>query len=194
MSYIKTYTGVMFDPLNPDAALIDIADIAHALSMLCRANGHFKSFYSVGQHSINCMKEASARGYSRRVQLACLLHDASEAYLSDVTRPVKKELPRYLEIEGPLQNVIWSKWLGKPLNEQEVAQVFQIDDAILAHEFLALMDTQLVDPTPEISSEPVFDFTGFDRCKREFLDLFRQLTAEETPVFCGDTVDAVNTK
>ena len=60
MSRILTYTKKMFDPLRPDAALIDIRDIAHALSMLCRANGHFKTFYSVGQHSINCAKEAEA--------------------------------------------------------------------------------------------------------------------------------------
>ena len=97
MGCIKTYTGIMIDPLHPDADQIVITDIAHALSMLCRANGHFKSFYSVGQHSINCIQEAKARGYSRKVQLACLLHDASEAYLSDVTRPVKAELPRYRE-------------------------------------------------------------------------------------------------
>ena len=48
-----TYSKIMFDPLQPDTALIDIQDIAHALSMLCRANGHFPIFYSVGQHSIN---------------------------------------------------------------------------------------------------------------------------------------------
>ena len=98
MSAIKTYTGIMFDPLEPNAALIRIEDIAHALAMLCRANGHFKSFYSVGQHCINCAEEAAARGYSARVQLGCLLHDGSEAYLSDVTRPVKKALSKYLEI------------------------------------------------------------------------------------------------
>ena len=51
MSEIMTYTKKMFDPLQPNAELIDIEDIAHALSMLCRANGHFRSFYSVGQHS-----------------------------------------------------------------------------------------------------------------------------------------------
>ena len=107
MSEIMTHSHKMFDPLHPNAELIDITDIAHALSMLCRANGHFKSFYSVGQHCINCAKEAKARGYSEFVQLACLLHDASEAYLSDVTRPVKQELPRYLEIETPLQAAIW---------------------------------------------------------------------------------------
>ena len=107
MSAIMTRSHIMFDPLLPDPALIDIRDIAHSLSMLCRANGHFQSFYSVGQHCINCCNEAAARGYSRRVQLACLLHDGSEAYLSDVTRPVKEELPRYKQIEEPLQEIIW---------------------------------------------------------------------------------------
>lgn len=176
MSRILTHSQKMFDPVNPEVQLIDIEDIAHALSMLCRANGHFKSFYSVGQHSINCMKEAVARGYTERVQLACLLHDASEAYLSDVTRPVKEELPRYKEIEAPLQEVIWNKWLGTPLTEQERTQVFAIDDAILAHEFIALMDTKLVDPTPQIASRPEFTFTGFESCAREFYSLFQRLS------------------
>ena len=134
MSRIMTYTKKMFDPLAPETDLIDIVDIAHALSYLCRANGHFTQFYSVCQHSINCAREAAARGYSRRVQLACLLHDASEAYLSDVTRPVKQELPQYKQIEEPLQDAIWAKWLGAPLNETEYTQVFEIDDAILENE------------------------------------------------------------
>ena len=177
MSEIMTHSHKMFDPLHPDVSLIDIADIAHALSMLCRANGHFKTFYSVCQHSINCMKEAKARGYSARVQLACLLHDASEAYLSDVTRPVKAELPRYLEIEEPLQNCIWGKFLDQPLSPVEYAQVFEIDDAILAHEFIQLMDAGIIDPTPAIFSKPEFAFTGFETCTQEFLELFRDLTA-----------------
>ena len=183
MSKIMTYTKKMFDPLQPNAELIDIEDIAHALSMLCRANGHFKSFYSVAQHSINCMKEAKARGYSNRIQLACLLHDASEAYLSDVTRPVKAELPRYKEIEVPLQETIWNKWLGEPLTTQELIQVFQIDDAILAHEFLNLMGEKIADPVPEIFSIPEFTFTGFEQCKREFLSLFRRLTSDKKECF-----------
>ena len=179
MSCIKTFTGVMIDPLRPEPEKLRIADIAHSLSMLCRANGHFKTFYSVGQHSINCMKEAQARGYSPRLQLACLLHDGSEAYLSDVTRPVKHELPKYVEIEKPLQELIWQKWLGEPLNEEETAKVFAIDDEILAHEFLVLMETPLVDPTPELLSEPVFEFMGFAPCEREFLTLFDRLTARQ---------------
>lgn len=161
MSCIKTYTGVMFDPLKPEVSLICEEDIAHALSMLCRANGHFKTFYSVGQHCINC-----------------LLHDASEAYLSDVTRPVKKELPKYLEIEEPLQAVIWEKYLREPLTQEEYTQVFDIDDAILYYEFVALMDTYLAEDAPILKSQPIYDFTGFGACEAEFLRLFRMLTAD----------------
>jgi 5'-deoxynucleotidase YfbR-like HD superfamily hydrolase len=175
MSSIKTYTGVMFDPLNPNLELIDILDIAHALSMLCRANGHFRSFYSVGQHCINCMKEAAARGYSERVQLACLLHDASEAYLSDVTRPVKQELPKYLEIEKPLQDAIWLKYLGNPLSREEYTQVFEIDDVMLYHEFLSLMDTRLLDSEPRIYSAPQFMFMEFADCRELYLHFFSKL-------------------
>ena len=175
MSQIMTRSHKMFDPLRPEPALIDIRDIAHALSMLCRANGHFKSFYSVCQHSINCAREAAARGYSRRVQLGCLLHDASEAYLSDVTRPVKEELPRYKQIEEPLQEVIWGKWLDGPLTAEERRQIFAIDDDILAHEFIALMEAAIFDPTPTIVSQPEFSFTGFEACREEFLKLFAQL-------------------
>ena len=175
MSSIKTYTGVMFDPLNPNLELIDILDIAHALSMLCRANGHFRSFYSVGQHCINCMKEAAARGFSERVQLACLLHDASEAYLSDVTRPVKQELPKYLEIEKPLQDAIWLKYLGNPLSREEYAQVFEIDDVMLYHEFLSLMDTRLWDSEPRIYSAPRFAFMEFADCRELYLHFFSKL-------------------
>ena len=183
MSEIMTYTKKMFDPLHPNVELVDIEDIAHALSMLCRANGHFRSFYSVAQHSINCMKEAKARGYSERIQLACLLHDASEAYLSDVTRPVKAELPRYKEIEAPLQETIWNKWLVESLTEEERKQVFDIDDAILVHEFLNLMEAKIADNIPEIYSVPQFAFAGFDSTKQQFLRLFRQLTTGKKECF-----------
>lgn len=53
MSVIKTYTGIIMDPIRLEEKLLCIEDIAHALSMLCRANGHFKTFYSVAQHSMN---------------------------------------------------------------------------------------------------------------------------------------------
>ena len=176
MSQIMTRSHKMFDPLQPDPQLIDITDIAHALSMLCRANGHFRSFYSVGQHCINCALEAKARGYSQRVQLGCLLHDASEAYLSDVTRPVKQELPRYKEIEEPLQNTIWETFMGTTPDAQEQKLIFLIDDQILLNEFPALMGARISETVPALESQPQFEFTGFAQCRQEFLQLFEQLT------------------
>ena len=181
MSEIKTYTGIMFDPLIPDPELICIEDIAHALSMLCRTNGHFWSFYSVGQHCINCAREAAARGYSVRVQLGCLLHDGSEAYLSDVTRPVKQALPVYLEIEEPLQEAIWNKWLSAPLTEEEQRQVFEIDDDMLLNEFVALMDTALAPEIPQLQATARFDFQGFRETTAEYLKIFKELIAKNDP-------------
>lgn len=178
MSRIMTCSHKMFDPLNPEVELIDIHDIAHSLSMLCRANGHFRSFYSVGMHCVNCAKEAIARNYSRKVQLACLLHDGSEAYLSDVTRPVKEEIPRYREIEDPLQDVIWQKFLGEALTEEEYRQVFEIDDDILENEFPALMGAKLKETVPALRSEPQFQFEDFQKTEKEFLALFHALSKE----------------
>ncbi len=176
MSAIKTYTGIMFDPLVPQPELIKIEDIAHALSMLCRANAHFASFYSVGQHCINCAKEAAARGYSARVQLGCLLHDGSEAYLSDVTRPVKEVLPAYLDIETPLQNAIWHKWIADPLTEDEINQIFEIDDDMLQNEFMVLMDTALAEEIPVLSHTPLFVFNSFQATQEEYIACFSRLS------------------
>lgn len=177
MGEIKTFSGIMFDPLEPVAELINIRDIAHSLAMLCRANGHFKTFYSVGQHCINCAKEAAARGYSIRVQLGCLLHDGSEAYLSDVTRPVKETIPKYLEIEKPLQDAIWNKWITEPLTEEETRLIFEIDDILLLNEFVVLMDTALEAYIPELQSASQFAFEGFDATEAEYMELFADLTA-----------------
>ena len=186
MSEIMTYTRKMFDPLQPNRDKIDIEDIAHALSMLCRANGHFPVFYSVAQHCINCMIEAKARGYAERLQLACLLHDASEAYLSDITRPVKAELPQYKEIETPLQEMIWNKWLDTPLTEKERAMVFATDDAILDYEFRKLMGRKIYEQTPDLRSVPNVTFSGFQACQKEYLYWFDQLTGKtDGPAFVG---------
>ena len=83
-SNILTYSGRWFDPLNPDPELIDIRDIAHALSNICRFTGHVSRFYSVAEHSCHVSDMLPLRD-----ALWGLLHDASEAYLGDVARPLK---------------------------------------------------------------------------------------------------------
>lgn len=76
---------------------------------------------------------------SKEVIAGCLLHDGSEAYLSDVTRPVKKELGYYLEVEERLQDMIWKHFIGRPLTEAEKKEIFEIDDQMLSMEFHQLM-------------------------------------------------------
>ncbi|CCH02045.1 putative protein yfdR [Fibrella aestuarina BUZ 2] len=83
--YIQTYTGKRYYPIDPRPDDIDIEDIAHALSNICRFTGHTRQFYSVAQHSVLVSRQVDPEH-----KLAALLHDASEAYLTDLSRPVKR--------------------------------------------------------------------------------------------------------
>lgn len=139
MSAMNTYSGRFFDPLAMTAADVCLEDIAHALSLLCRGGGHLVHFYSVAQHSLNCAAEAEARGWSDRLILLCLLHDASEAYLSDVIRPVKAHLSNYLAIEAAIQSVILEHFDLGTLSEEEERCWRLIDNALLDTELKTLM-------------------------------------------------------
>lgn len=116
--YIRTRSGVRFRPLKPDPALVRIEDIAHHLSHANRYTGATFKPYSVALHSVTVCRLAKLRGWSERAQLACLLHDGSEAYLSDIAAPVKDEpeFAFYKVIEARLQEVIYKKFLGAPLS------------------------------------------------------------------------------
>lgn len=181
MGTVLTVSGLKVDPLRPRPEELRIGDIAHALSQLCRANGHFPTFYSVAQHSLACCREAKQRGESERIQLACLLHDGSEAYLSDVTRPVKAALPQYLELEAPLQECIWNTFLGQPLTAEERKTVFEIDDALLYHEFFTHTGYALQETAPRLWSTPSFEFVPFAQVEREFLAAFQALPHFSAP-------------
>lgn len=174
MSSIITISGKYFDPTAPEPKLIDINDIAHALSFLCRANGHEKCFYSVAQHSIACAREAIAQELPRDIILGCLLHDASEAYLSDVTRPIKKDLPYYLEVEDILQSLIWEHFLGRSLTDEERNIIFGIDDLLLSMEFHVNLACDLNEDYLKLRTEPSFEFRDFAEVRKEFLELFNQ--------------------
>lgn len=175
MSYITTNSKIHFTPHNPNKDDIDINDIAHALAHMCRANGHFNSFYSVAQHSINCSLEARAKGYSKDVQLACLLHDASEAYMSDITRPIKKLLPQYLDIEERLQKAIYEKFNISDVSSDTIKE---IDDALLYYEFIHLLGEKVFDDEPELICQPDFTQRDFINVKNEFIDIYNQLTSD----------------
>lgn len=100
MNWILTHTGKRFDLFEPDVAMIDPRDIAHSLAHLCRFNGHTRGFYSVAQHSCLVADLVPAEH-----KLAALLHDATEAYLGDMTRPLKEWMPYYRGFE----DVIWGR-------------------------------------------------------------------------------------
>lgn len=103
--WIQTFSGRQFWPLDPRPEEIHIEDIAHALSNVCRFNGHVRQFYSVAEHSVFL---ALCTPVEHRV--AALLHDASEAYLCDLPRPVKRCVVGYAEAEDRLMQCIAEKF------------------------------------------------------------------------------------
>jgi hypothetical protein len=132
-AWIQTYSGRRFNPTNPVVEAIVIQDIAHSLSMQCRFSGHVKRFYSVAQHSVLvsyiCDYEDALWG---------LMHDASEAYLVDVPRPLKRsgKFDAYLTFEDNMQKAICKRF-GLP--EKEPKSIKLADQALLATEARDLM-------------------------------------------------------
>ena len=176
--YITTYTGVHFEPTNPKPESIRIEDIAHALSLICRGNGHVKTFWSVGEHCLCCAKEAAARGLPRRLVLACLLHDASECYMSDIPRPFKQALPEYREHEDALLDMIYTKYLGSPLSEEEQSQLKTIDDALLWYDLKNLLDEAPQSEPPVLHIDMDYTVRPFADVEKEYLDLFHRLFSD----------------
>lgn len=170
--YITTFTGKHFYPMSPDPMAICIEDIAHALSLICRGNGHVHKFWSVAEHCICCAKEAEARGLSARVILACLLHDASECYMSDVPRPFKKEMDAYQEQEENLLSTIYEKFLGSDLTEKEQAQVCDIDDVMLWYDLENLLEEKQDDDMPGVNIKLDYIVRPFETVEQEYNRLF----------------------
>jgi len=133
--WIQTFSGVKFWSLDPDIEDVRIFDIAHALSNMCRYNGHCKKFYSVAEHSIIVSKFVL-----EEFALAGLLHDAAEAYLSDVPRPVKKYLNGYKGYESRLMSVIYRAFGIKKTMEMR-NHVKCIDERLLRTELEQVMLT-----------------------------------------------------
>lgn len=177
--FITTVMGHSFDPVSPEKEDIDIRDIAHSLSMICRANGHFREFFSVARHCINCALEAAARGYGGRVQLLCLLHDATEAYIGDMTRPLKLQLPYYCECEQRLHGQILVAFGIPAATREEQEAVDEIDNCMLYHEFLIYNGDILYEEAPPIHIAIAGSERGFAVTEGEYLEIFERLMAGE---------------
>jgi 5'-deoxynucleotidase YfbR-like HD superfamily hydrolase len=140
--WIRTYSGRRFYPLAPRPQDVCIEDIAHALSMLCRYTGHVQRFYSVAEHSAyvctsmaDRLKAAGMSGRPGNSNLLrwALLHDAAEAYVGDMTRPLKHqaEMTLFREVESRVQTAITTHF---GLVGQEPALVREIDKQIIGSE------------------------------------------------------------
>jgi hypothetical protein len=105
--WMTTYTGRVFHPIDPKVEDVCIEDIAHGLALQCRYAGQCRAFYSVAQHCV-----MGSYIVSKDWQLEFLLHDAQEAYIQDMIRPLKNSAlgEVYLSIENPVAAVIAQKF------------------------------------------------------------------------------------
>ena len=134
--WMQTYTGRQFWPVDPRAEEVEIVDIAHALSQMCRFAGHVRRFYSVAEH---CVRVSRCIGeHDRMLALAALLHDATEAYVVDVPRPLKRFLPGYAEIEARVARCIEIRF-DLETGILDHPSVKRWDEALLATEARDLM-------------------------------------------------------
>lgn len=130
-TWIQMYTGTPIWPTDPREEDISIHDIAHALALSCRWTGHVRRHFSVAQHSVMVSYLVP-----KEDALAALLHDASEAYISDIARPTKVQLQNYHEIEARLMKVILARF---GLLEKLPDTVKKADDKMLFSEARDLM-------------------------------------------------------
>jgi len=127
--WIETYTGRMVTPLAPNPRTLGITDIAYALANKCRYTGHTAKYYSVAEHSVLMAEHALSNGRIDEARWA-LLHDAVEAYLPDIPRPLKPGIPGWAEIEGRM--------------ERAVLTHFQLTLPALVREAVKSMDTRIL--------------------------------------------------
>lgn len=123
---ILTRTGKVVDLTSPTPEMIDLTDITYALARIPRFGGHTRSFWSVGQHSLLCYHIASCY-VAPKLSLHALLHDAAEAYIGDLSSPLKTLLPQVRLIEQRLLEVIY-RHFGQTLpTEEERRTIKDID-------------------------------------------------------------------
>lgn len=171
--WIQTWSGLKFSFENTTPEMLNIEDIAHALSNTCRFAGHVKNFYSVGQHSVLVSIYTHPT-----LALMGLLHDASEAFLNDIPSPIKHSeiFAGYREMETRIQTLIYQKY---GINSPEHPLVKETDLRMLATEKRDLMSKPPEDwNLPFEPFAEVIEPWGPEKAKEEFLKRFNQLYIE----------------
>lgn len=175
-SFMQTYSGRAVFPMDLRPEDICIEDIAHSLSMQCRYNGHSLRFYSVAEHCVLIARHLRQK-HSDAIALEGLLHDACEAYLTDVPRPVKPFLGGYRQAEATAFEAVCERY----------GLETTLHDAVHDADARILHDERQQNMAP---SEKEWGLTGVrlgvvlqfwppERAKAEFLALFSELYGEE---------------
>ena len=164
-------SGVYVDLADPDCARITIRDIASGLARTCRFSGQTTRFYSVAEHSVLCSQIVPPEH-----AYAALMHDAAEAIIGDVTRPLKSLLPDYRRIEAQLEERLFAKF-GVTIHP---AVIKRADMQVLMAERAALMPADgmrwpvLDGITPILPPERI-ECWGPDEAERRFLERWNHL-------------------
>jgi uncharacterized protein len=169
--FIQTFTGISYYPVDPRPLEVDIRDIAHALSLLCRYTGHCKFFYSVAEHSL--LVADACKIYGPEIEFEGLMHDAAEAYVNDLSRPLKASLRDY-RIAEDLNDLMVRTRFDIPL--KHTPQVKHADNDILHCEYAAIMLHGLPAGTPGVFN-PTVCIRGLQSwiVEKMFLERFHSL-------------------
>jgi len=163
----QTVGGRAFNFAHPEDFEYDVEEIAHALSNLCRFTGHTTKFYSVAQHSVLVSRMVKP-GYA----LEGLMHDASEAFLGDVSTPLKQYLIEYAHIERRVDTAI-RKYFGLPICESD--EVKGADRRVLATEFRDLMPLSQDRPHDVLPYTFKVEPWAPEYSRQLFIDTFQEL-------------------
>jgi 5'-deoxynucleotidase YfbR-like HD superfamily hydrolase len=173
---IKVSAGHYVDLANPDPSTIEVKSIAAALSKVCRFGGHCPQFYSVAEHCIHATALACSEGYTGDALIAVFLHDAAEAYIGDMVKPLKVTMPQYGEAEQRIEAAIqaafgvdFSKWMDV---------IKRFDRAMLKAEKVTMWpeDTENWAGFSEIEDRVVkFQFWEPSQAEMQFLAMARTL-------------------
>lgn len=158
---MQTWTGNAFYPGEATPEEIHVDDIAHALSLQCRYNGHIAEHYSVAQHCVLLHDHFLRAGQPERA-VGALLHDAAEAYIGDLIAPIKRCLPQFRELDDTLCAVVLDAFTVNGTRPVMDAEVMTADLRILHNERAALMpngkhlvwDMPGLDPLPDLDVQP----------------------------------------
>lgn len=169
---IKVAAGHYFDLMNPDPEAVELKSIAAALSKTCRYGGHCPRFYSVAEHCIHAANLAHNDGYVGVLLQSILLHDAAEAYIGDMVKPLKVNLPEFQKVEDRIASAIEVAF-GVDFGHWH-SFIKHYDWVLMKAEKLAFWPNDNIDWTgfEQVAVRPVnFQYWGPDEAEKNFIEL-----------------------